>query len=446
MKTLLCFTLLSAFAISHALGGKCESRFTEWGAWSTGRNGALKFPVPEETIKWKVDIIFDKPVNSIDAWQGTKEKCNTSKNKCSFENENWNGNNGAGSSLELGFQKNFDDTDTPPKIEKLVFRYCSAEPCDAWTKTVVECDVDDVDDNDSGESSTSEPTNPETEAPTEGPTEPTNPETEAPTEGPTEPTENPTTANPTTTEESSNNGDPEGTCELGGDIAGATIGHITHYQAEPTGGNCDLDWDNVHTGDGWTHFAALPKSDNSDVDRYEAGANCGRCVRVKCSCEQELFDGACQSGGEETILMVVDSCPSCPYVGDIDTSTAGWNSITGNEGFSKYDGTWEFVECPSSFVSGPLQLRFKGGSSQWWYALQPVNHRNKITGMEITMNGQTKDLTFGDIDGFWWKGTDELSFPVTITVKGSEGKSASVTLNSAEDVSEHNALTLDGEL
>ena len=67
---------------------------------------------------------------------------------------------------------------------------------------------------------------------------------------------------------------------------------------------------------GWTHFAALPKSSDPDVDRYEGGANCGRCVRVRCSCEQEpdYAQGACQQGGKETILMVVDSCPSCPYV------------------------------------------------------------------------------------------------------------------------------------
>ena len=52
---------------------------------------------------------------------------------------------------------------------------------------------------------------------------------------------------------------------------------------------------------GWTHFAALPKNPGTDADRYEAGANCGRCVKVKCSCHQELFPGAC-AAGEEVIL------------------------------------------------------------------------------------------------------------------------------------------------
>merc|ERR1712136_237490 len=42
MKLLLCIALLSTVAICHVLGGKCESRFTEWGAWSVGRNGEMK--------------------------------------------------------------------------------------------------------------------------------------------------------------------------------------------------------------------------------------------------------------------------------------------------------------------------------------------------------------------------------------------------------------------
>ena len=197
--------------------------------------------------------------------------------------------------------------------------------------------------------------------------------------------------------------------------------------------------------DGWTHFAALPKNPGTPADRYEAGANCGRCVKVKCSCEQELFPGACQPGGKETILLVTDSCPSCPYVGDIDTSTAGWNDLTGNEGFSKYDGTWEFIECPSNFKTGLMKLRMKGGSSKYWYAFQPENHKNKITGMEISFGGQTKELNFGDIDGFWWKG-EGMDFPATVTMTNDKGETASVTLNGEDDVFGDNELTMDGEL
>jgi len=435
MKTFLCFALLSAVAVSHVYGGKCESRFTPWGAWSSGRNGKMEFPVPEETTSWRVDIVFDSPVNSIDAWEGTKEKCVPSKNRCSFQNEHWNSENPAGSPLSLGFQMNFDDTESHPLIKKLVFKYCTAEPCDAWTKHVVECDsTDDTDsgEEDTGDESTDEPTNPETEAP----------ETEGP---PPFPTENPETEEPDTATEDE---EPSGECPFGADYPGTTVGHITHYSSSPSGNNCDLNWANLEASglDGWTHFAALPKNPGTDADRYEAGANCGRCVKVKCSCKQELFDGACQPGGKETILMVTDSCPSCPYVGDIDTSTDGWNDLTGNEGFSKYDGTWEFIECPSNFKTGPMTLRMKGGTSKYWYAFQPENHKNKITSMEISFGGQTKEMVFGEIDGFWWKGTEIMEFPATVTMHNDQGESASVTLTGEDEVFGDNELTLDGEL
>ena len=185
MRTFLLFTVFIAFAISHALGGKCESLFTTWGAWSSGRNGQINFPVPEETAKWRLGIVFDKPVNSIEAWEGVKEKCRPRKNKCSFQNENWNSNNAAGSNLALGFQMNFDDTESHPLIKKLIFKYCTSEPCDEWTKYVVECEDDsDSGDGEKGVESTEEPTNPDTDAP----------ETEAPeTEEPEEPTEEPDT-------------------------------------------------------------------------------------------------------------------------------------------------------------------------------------------------------------------------------------------------------------
>ena len=75
MKNLIFIAVLSALAVSQVSCGKCESKFTEWGAWSHGRNGELKFPVPDHTAKWRINIVFDSPVNSIDAWEGKKEKC-----------------------------------------------------------------------------------------------------------------------------------------------------------------------------------------------------------------------------------------------------------------------------------------------------------------------------------------------------------------------------------
>jgi len=434
MKAFLCITLLSALAVAHVSAGKCESRFTEWGAWSVGRNGELKFPVPEATAKWRIDIVFDGPVNSIDAWEGKKEKCVPAKNKCFFENEHWNGVNEAGQELRLGFQKNFDETDTAPKIEKVIFKYCTSEDCDSWTKVKIECgeEEDSEDETPASEEEThtseEESEEVETEAPASEESEEV--ETEAPASEESEESE----------EESEEESD--GVCHLGDDYPGATIGHLTVYAASPSGNNCDLNWSNLEASglDGWTHFAALPKNPGTDADRYEAGANCGRCVKVKCSCHQELFPGACAEG-KEVIVMVTDSCPSCPYVGDLDLSNAAWDDVSGNEGPSKYDGTWEFIECPSNFKSGPMKLRMKGGSSKYWHAFQPENHKNKVTSMSI--NGV--EMIFGDIDGFWWKANGIMEFPAKVTMNNEDGECASITLNGEEEVFGDNELVMDGE-
>jgi len=433
MKSLICFAVIYALAVSQVSCGKCESKFTEWGAWSHGRNGELKFPVPDHTAKWRIDIVFDSPVNSIDAWEGKKEKCIPAKNKCFFENEHWNGVNEAGQVLRLGFQKNFDETDSTPKIEKVIFKYCTSEDCDGWTRVVIECGEEDgsEDETPASEEETNASEEEQNESEEEAQTEVTH--TDAPeSEESVEESE----------EEEDTDEETDGECSLGPDYPGATIGHLTVYAASPSGNNCDLNWSNLEASglDGWTHFAALPKNPGTDADRYEAGANCGRCVKVKCSCHQELFPGACKEG-KEVIVMVTDSCPSCPYVGDLDLSNAAWDDVSGNEGPSKYDGTWEFIECPSNFKSGPMKLRMKGGSSKYWHAFQPENHKNKVTSMSI--NGV--EMIFGDIDGFWWKGAGIMEFPAKVTMNNENGECASITLNGEDEVFGDNELVMEGK-
>ena len=87
----------------------------------------------------------------------------------------------------------------------------------------------------------------------------------------------------TTTTTKSTTTTSDDTCPLGADISGAPRGEITWYSEEPTGGNCDFNWDNLKNSglDGWISYGALTKSSNSALNRYENSKNCGRCARLR---------------------------------------------------------------------------------------------------------------------------------------------------------------------
>merc|ERR1711963_684628 len=188
MKTLLGLSILSAFSFSTVFGGKCEPLFSQSSPsnWGDVRQGALEFPIPEATTKWRVDITFDKPVHTLNPWDGANGKCTTSKNKCTFTNASWNSKKNAGI-LQLGFETRFDHTTTPPKFKRIVFKYCTVSPCKKYDeKYIVECDDSGAGSNSGSGSGSGGATNPPA------------------TEGPTA---NPTTANPdATTEEAVTNG------------------------------------------------------------------------------------------------------------------------------------------------------------------------------------------------------------------------------------------------
>ena len=123
MKLLLSLTLFAAFAVNTSFGSKCELLFQQKDNWPDVRNGWLQIPLLQKTTQWRVDIVFDKPVNSIDAWDGTNEKCVPSESRCSFTNEWWNKDKNAGSTLSLGVETRFGSTNSPPKFKNIIFNH-----------------------------------------------------------------------------------------------------------------------------------------------------------------------------------------------------------------------------------------------------------------------------------------------------------------------------------
>lgn len=93
-------------------------------AWNTGATGKLRIPVPEDTELWEVTITFDKPVDSLEAYQGVDEVCDGTV--CTFTNESWNGELKSGNAIELTYQATFEDmgfenTDAYPQPVSFTF-------------------------------------------------------------------------------------------------------------------------------------------------------------------------------------------------------------------------------------------------------------------------------------------------------------------------------------
>ena len=63
--------------------------------------------------------------------------------------------------------------------------------------------------------------------------------------------------------------------------------------------------------------------------------------------------------------MVTDSCPTCHGAGDLDLGQGAWDEVTGGDYPSRFDGSYEFVPCPTDFINGDnTKVRWKSGSSR----------------------------------------------------------------------------------
>jgi expansin (peptidoglycan-binding protein) len=133
-------------------------------------------------------------------------------------------------------------------------------------------------------------------------------------------------------------------------------GLATFYDANGTGA-CGFD------ASGDLDVAAM------NQPQFAGSAVCGACVRVT------------GSKGSVTV-RIVDLCPEC-QAGHLDLSREAFAKVA-----EPRDGRvpiqWAYVKCD---VQGPVQYRFKEGSSQYWTAIQIRNHRVPIQKLEIERNG-----------------------------------------------------------
>jgi expansin len=110
---------------------------------------------------------------------------------------------------------------------------------------------------------------------------------------------------------------------------------------------------------------------------YDNSNYCGVCVEV--------------TGKKGTqIIQIVDQCPSCQVVGDIDLSPAAFKATIGELSIGKATISWKAVACP---LAGKNIRVSTQGSNQWYAKVIIEQHVNKIKAVEIFNSGSWKALT-----------------------------------------------------
>lgn len=104
---------------------------------------------------------------------------------------------------------------------------------------------------------------------------------------------------------------------------------------------------------------------------YAGSAACGEYVSV--------------TGPKGTVTVrITDLCPGCA-AGDVDLSAEAFAKIA-DPVAGRVPITWQVVAAQ---LSGPVQYRYKEGSTRWWNGIQVRNHRLPIAKLEIMPSGSS---------------------------------------------------------
>ncbi|KAJ5665330.1 uncharacterized protein N7477_007778 [Penicillium maclennaniae] len=199
-----------------------------------------------------------------------------------------------------------------------------------------------------------------------------------------------------------------------GSSSSGTSGEATFYGGNIEGGTCSFS--------GYTLPSGLFGTALS-VDQWNDAANCGACVSVT------------GPNGNSIKAMIVDQCPSC-NTNHFDLFENAFGELADiSAGIIDID--WSFTSCD---LDGPLKLKNKSGTSEYWFSMQVVNANEPVTKLEVSTDGgsnwqsttRTSYNYFEQSSGF---GTDT----VTVRVTGKSGNTVVVKDVGCSSESEYTA-------
>ncbi|KAF4320456.1 hypothetical protein BBO99_00005464 [Phytophthora kernoviae] len=171
----------------------------------------------------------------------------------------------------------------------------------------------------------------------------------------------------------------------------------TYTLGDTSAGNCNY---MKALGFASNNYAAL------NDKQWNGLKNCGRCAEVSCA------DSRCADQSKSIVVQILDRCPECQY-GDLDLSPSVFSSLIGSSP-SRYKVKWKFVDCP---VQGNVNYCLKGGSNNYWTAIQPTNVPTGVTDLQI--NGKSTKMLDGAyyylLDGSGQQIADLSSITVSLT-------------------------------
>ena len=160
------------------------------------------------------------------------------------------------------------------------------------------------------------------------------------------------------------------------------------------------------TGAGNCSYEPSPQDLNvaaMNAPQYAGSAACGTCLRV--------------TGPRGSVVVrVVDQCPGCAS-GHLDLSREAFARIA-EPAQGRVSIQWQPVACEGL---GTLSFRFKEGSSQWWTAIQVLDHRLPVRSLEARVDGRWVALARQDYNYFLAEGGLGVG-PYTLRVTASDAQ------------------------